>query len=366
MKKKYNIAILPGDGIGPEIIREGYKIIKILNEKFHSNINTQEYIIGGASIDKYGLALTKKTLLGCKQSDAILFGSVGGEKWNKLPENQRPEKAALLKLRKKFNLFANIRPSKLYPCLINASPLKRNIIEKGINILCIRELIEGIYFGPSGIEIINNLEKRAFDTELYYQSTIEKIAKFAFKIAQKNNYKITSIDKSNVLKSSLLWRNTVTKISKEFPNVQLSHLYVDNAVMQIVKCPSQFDILLSSNLFGDIISDECAAITGSIGMLPSASLNENGFALYEPAGGSAPDIQGKNIANPIAQILSIAMLAEYTLKSLEISNAIEYAVHEALKLGYRTLDILNLDNKKDYISTSQMGDFIAQILKYKA
>jgi len=365
-KKTYKIAILPGDGIGPETIKEGYKILKVLKKKFNLSIETKEYLVGGAAIDKYKTALPFNTLQGCQKSDAILFGSVGGPKWNSISSEKRPEKAALLPLRKKFNLFANLRPSKLFNDLNNLSPLRNEITTKGINILCIRELTGGIYFGKSKYQTINNFEKYAYDTEIYYQSEISRISHFAFQLARKRNKKIVSVDKANVLKSSILWRQTVNKISKEYPDISLNHLYIDNAIMQIIQKPYDFDIILCSNLFGDIISDECAAITGSIGMLPSASINEKGFALYEPAGGSAPDIQGQNIANPIAQILSIAMLTEHTLKSPNIAKAIDDSVNEALKLGYRTLDISNFNNHKDYVKTNEMGTIISKILEKKA
>ncbi|HMI76747.1 MAG TPA: 3-isopropylmalate dehydrogenase [Buchnera sp. (in: enterobacteria)] len=361
MKKKYKIAVLPGDGIGPETMEQGYKILDILNKKYFLNITSQEYDIGGIAIDKYGTALPQKTLDGCEQSDAILFGSVGGEQWNTLPSACQPERAALLPLRKKFNLFANLRRAKLYSKLNDLSPLRKEISKKGFDILCVRELTGGIYFGqPKGVKI-KNFEKYAFDTEVYFTSEIERIAHFAFQLAQSRSCKVTSIDKANVLESSVLWRQVVQKISHQYPNVLLSHLYIDNAAMQIIKEPSQFDVILCSNLFGDILSDECAMITGSMGMLPSASLNENHFGLYEPAGGSAPDIAGKNIANPIAQILSIAMLVRYSMKLGLIADNIESAVSEALEQGYRTMDIVT-NNYKKYIGTSEMGSVIADIL----
>ncbi|CAL4042819.1 3-isopropylmalate dehydrogenase [Buchnera aphidicola (Phyllaphis fagi)] len=360
MKKFFRIAVLPGDGIGPEVMKQGYKILNILKNKCFLNIITKEYDIGGIAIDKYGTPLPKKTLLGCKQSDAILLGSVGGPKWQKLPDNQQPEKGGLLPLRKYFNLFANIRPSILYPELIKLSPLRSKIVNLGFDILCVRELTGGIYFGNSDRKLDLECREFAFDTELYYKFEIERIARFAFNIARQRNKKVTSIDKANVLKSSKLWRETVDKISIEYPDVHVSHLYIDNAVMQIIKNPKIFDVILCSNLFGDIISDECAAITGSIGMLASASLNINNFGLYEPAGGSAPDIQNKNLANPIAQILSIALLLRYSMKLNELSKLIYSCIQTVLNQGYRTFDIA--DNSKDYISTDQMGDIISQLI----
>lgn len=360
MKKIYNLAVLPGDGIGPEIMQEGYKILEILKKKYSLKINIQEYDIGGIAIDKYGTALPENTLNGCQKSDAILFGSVGGPKWQYLPADEQPERAALLRLRKHFNLFANLRPAKLYSSLSNLSPLRHDISIKGFDILCVRELTGGIYFGqPKGF-INNIIDPKAFDTEIYFQSEIERIAHIAFKVARNRNSKITSIDKANVLTSSMLWRKTVNVVSKNYPDITLSHMYVDNATMQIIKNPSQFDVILTSNLFGDILSDECAMITGSIGMLPSASLNENNFGLYEPSGGSAPDISGKNIANPIAQILSIAMLVRYTMKLNVIADDIESAVIDTLKKGYRTLDIAH--NNENYINTKDMGNVISKTL----
>ncbi|CAL4042892.1 3-isopropylmalate dehydrogenase [Buchnera aphidicola (Takecallis arundicolens)] len=360
MEKKFHLAILPGDGIGPEVMHEAYKILSILKKKCFINFIFHEYDIGGVAIDKHGTALPIHTLIGCEKSDAILLGSVGGPKWNNLPDEKQPERGALLPLRKHFNLFANIRPSILYTELRDLSPLRQDIINTNINILCVRELISGIYFGKSQKKHSVEFGDYAFDTELYYQSEIYRIADMAFKIAQQRNNKLTSIDKANVLKSSKLWRETVNNVAKNYPKVQLSHLYIDNAVMQIIKNPSHFDVILCSNLFGDIVSDECAAITGSIGMLASASLNEKNFGMYEPAGGSAPDIQGKNIANPIAQILSIALLLRYSMKLYELSDAIFETIKQVLKKGYRTFDLSN--NKKDYVNTNQMGDIISQTL----
>lgn len=364
--KPHKISILPGDGIGPETIREGYKILQVLKKNFGLNIVTKEYLIGGAAIDSLNTALPISTLQGCEKSHAILFGSIGGPKWDQLPENERPEKSSLLLLRKHFNLFANLRPAKLYSNLNNLSPLKNHIISQGIDILCIRELTSGIYFGKSKSKIINGNKEYAYDTEFYSKSEISRIARLAFKLARSRKKRIVSVDKSNVLKSSILWKETVTEISTEFPDILLSHLYIDNAVMQIIQNPCDFDVILCSNLFGDILSDECAAITGSIGMLPSASLNEQGFALYEPAGGSAPNIANQNVANPIAQILSIAMLVKYTCKLPKLAKTIEESVNEALQKGYRTLDLCNKNNLKDHIKTTEMGSIIANILKKKA
>ncbi|QCI24122.1 3-isopropylmalate dehydrogenase (plasmid) [Buchnera aphidicola (Macrosiphoniella sanborni)] len=359
MKNKYRIAVLPGDGIGPEVMQEAYKILKILQNYFSLELEIKEFNIGGIAIDKEGIALPQTTLLGCENSDAILFGSVGGKKWNNLPIERRPERASLLPLRKHFNLFYNLRPAKLYSELRYLSPLRSNIIKDGFDILCVRELTGGIYFGePRGRSKKNNIEY-AFDTEIYYDYEINRIAHIAFQLARTRKYKVCSIDKSNVLNSSILWREIVQKVSKNYPDVHLSHLYIDNATMQIIQNPNQFDVLLCSNLFGDILSDECAVITGSIGMLPSASLNEKKFGLYEPAGGSAPDIQGKNIANPIAQILSLSMLVRYGMKLTKIANKIDESVVSVLKKGYRTADISNDNN---FLKTNEMGDAIANTL----
>lgn len=359
MKKKFRIAVLPGDGIGPEVMQQAYKILKILKKNFLLPIETNEFNIGGIAIDREGTALPKRTLQGCENSDAILFGSVGGKKWDYLPAELRPERASLLPLRKHFNLFSNLRPAKLHPSLINLSPLRYDIVKNGFDILCVRELTGGIYFGKPKGRIKKNNSEYAFDTEIYHDFEIDRIAHLAFQLASSRRNKVCSIDKSNVLESSLLWREKVEKIAKNYPNINLSHLYIDNACMQIIKCPDQFDVLLCSNIFGDIISDECAIITGSIGMLPSASLNDKKFGLYEPAGGSAPDIKGKNIANPIAQILSLSMLVRYSMNLNEIANKIDSSVYNALMKGYRTLDI---SDGKNYIKTKEMGDIIAKFL----
>ncbi|WP_343192598.1 3-isopropylmalate dehydrogenase [Buchnera aphidicola (Taiwanaphis decaspermi)] len=359
MKKKYKIAILPGDGIGPEVMKEALKIIEVINKRFKTNIITKKYDIGGVAIDKHGVPLPNETISGCTKSNAILLGSVGGEKWKKLPINLQPETGALLKIRKHFNLFINLRPSKLHRKLYKLSPLKKNISSKGFDILCVRELIGGIYFGsPKGTKK-NKESKYSFDTEIYSEKEITRISHIAFKLAMKRNRKLVSVDKANVLESSILWRQTVDKISKIYPKVKVSHLYIDNAVMQIINKPYDFDVILCSNLFGDIISDECAAISGSIGILPSASLNENNFGIFEPAGGSAPDIANKNIANPIAQILSLSMLLEHSFNLKNISKIINNSVNKVLLKGYRTFDIS--DGKK-YITTKKMGDIIANLI----
>nr|WP_010890622.1 3-isopropylmalate dehydrogenase [Buchnera aphidicola]O85071.1 RecName: Full=3-isopropylmalate dehydrogenase; AltName: Full=3-IPM-DH; AltName: Full=Beta-IPM dehydrogenase; Short=IMDH [Buchnera aphidicola (Diuraphis noxia)]AAD12601.1 3-isopropylmalate dehydrogenase [Buchnera aphidicola] len=360
MHKQYHIAVLPGDGIGPEVMQEAYKILQVLREHFSLFIKTKEFDIGGIAIDNHGIALPKKTLIGCENSDAILLGSIGGKKWDTLPINERPERASLLPLRKHFNFFCNLRPSNLYKELNFLSPLRNDIVKHGFDILCVRELTGGIYFGKPRGRVTKKKLMYAFDTEIYYKFEIVRIAHLAFKLARSRKHKLCSIDKANVLESSILWREVVEEVSKEYPDVILSHLYIDNVCMQIIKDPNQFDVLLCSNLFGDIISDECAMITGSIGMLPSASLNEKNFGLYEPAGGSAPDIQGKNIANPIAQILSLSMLIRYSMNLNKIANKIDNAVINVLKKGYKTMDI---SKDQNYLKTNEMGDVIADFLK---
>lgn len=357
----YQIAVLPGDGIGPEVMNQALKVLDAICKRFLVKINTNQYDIGGIAIDKVGTPLPNKTLSGCEMSDAILFGSVGGPKWNYLPLHKQPERGALLPLRQHFKLFSNLRPSKLYSGLEQCSPLKNSIVKKGFNILCVRELIGGIYFGKKGKIIQDGKLSYAFDTEIYNVFEIERIAHFAFIEASKRNKKVTSVDKANVLETSVMWRDITNKISKKYPDVILEHMYIDNATMQIIKNPSFFDVILCSNLFGDILSDECAMITGSIGILPSASLNNSKFGLYEPAGGSAPEIAGKNIANPIAQILSLSMLLKYSLNLCKEAKCIENAVEHILKQGLLTKDLVYKKNKK-YVSTEEMGSLIAQYI----
>ncbi len=359
MSKIHHIAVLPGDGIGPEVMQQAYKVLDAVRQRFGLKISTSEYDVGGAAIDKHGSPLPPATVAGCEQADAILFGSVGGPKWEHLPPNDQPERGALLPLRKHFKLFSNLRPARLYQGLEEFCPLRADIAAKGFDILCVRELTGGIYFGqPKGREG-QGMHEKAFDTEVYYRFEIERIARIAFESARKRRSKVTSIDKANVLQTSIMWREVVNEISKDYPDVSLSHMYIDNATMQLIKDPSQFDVLLCSNLFGDILSDECAMITGSMGMLPSASMNEQAFGLFEPAGGSAPDIAGKNIANPIAQILSAALLLRYSLGADEAADAIEQAVNKALEAGHRTGDLANSNN---VIGTSEMGDIIARFV----
>ena len=359
MSQNYHIAVLPGDGIGPEVMKQAYKVLEVIRQKYNLAITTSEYDVGGAAIDIHGCPLPKETLEGCEKADAILFGSVGGPKWTNLPPDQQPERGALLPLRKHFKLFANMRPASLYQGLKELCPLREDIANRGFDILCMRELTGGIYFGlPKGREG-SGPQERAFDTEVYYRFEIERIARMAFEAAKIRRKKVTSVDKANVLQTSILWREVVSEVAKQYPDVSLEHMYIDNATMQLVKDPAQFDVLLCSNLFGDILSDECAMITGSMGMLPSASLNEDGFGLYEPAGGSAPDIAGKNIANPAAQILSLALLVRYSLKRDDIAKVIENAVNNALQQGVRTID---LARGGSYVSTDEMGDTICRLI----
>jgi 3-isopropylmalate dehydrogenase len=351
------IAVLPGDGIGPEVMKEALKVLEAVRKKFDFQFEYQVADVGGCAIDRCGAALPAETLAVCEKSHAILFGSVGGPRWEKLPPEKQPERAALLPLRKHFNLFCNLRPAKVYPALAAASPLKPEIVGSGFDILCVRELTGGIYFGtPKGREGSGPGEK-AFDTMVYTRREIERIARAAFEIARGRRKKITSIDKANVLTVMVFWREIVCEVAKDYPDVELDHLYIDNATMQLIKDPGRFDVLLCENMFGDIISDECAMLTGSMGLLPSASLNESRFGLFEPAGGSAPDIAGMGIANPVAQILSAAMMLKYSFGRDQAAGAIESAVADVLTSGIHTRDIA-LD-KNRAVGTSQMGDAIA-------
>jgi 3-isopropylmalate dehydrogenase len=316
--------------------------------------------IGGAAIDNHGRALPESTLSLCEQSDAILFGSVGGPKWESLPPAEQPERGALLPLRKHFGLYCNLRPAKVFPTLAAASPLKPEIVQNGFDILCVRELTGGIYFGEPKGRRGSGKDETAFDTMVYSRFEIERIARMAFEAARLRNKLVTSVDKANVLFSMVLWREVVTEIAKEYPDITLKHIYVDNATMQLVRNPHQFDVLLCGNMFGDIISDECAMITGSMGLLASASLNEDKFGLYEPAGGSAPDIAGKGIANPIAQILSGAMMLKYTLGQTQAADAIETSIAKVLEAQIFTADLTGQGKKS--VDTATMGDAILKEL----
>lgn len=355
-----NIAILAGDGIGPEVMAEAKKVLAVIASKFDIDISTKDYDIGGAAIDNHGNALPDETMKGCEQADAILFGSVGGPKWANLPPTEQPERCALLGLRSRFDLFCNMRPATLQPALSSLSTLRSDISEQGFDVLVIRELTGDIYFGePKGRRGAGE-EETGFDSMFYSRREIKRIAHLAFQAAQKRNNKVTSVDKANVLATSQLWRQVVEEVAVEYPEVELEHLYVDNAAMQLVRDPNQFDVMLCPNLFGDILSDICAMITGSMGLLPSASLNSEGFGMYEPAGGSAPDIAGQGIANPIAQILSAALLLRYSLNKGSAAKAIEDAVASALDNGILTADLLPAAEKQNAKTTSEVGDFICQ------
>jgi 3-isopropylmalate dehydrogenase len=357
MKK---IAVLPGDGIGPEVMDEAIKVLGAVQKKFSFDLAYEYADVGGIAIDNHGEALPASTLQICENSDAVLFGSVGGPKWESLPPERQPERAALLPLRKHFDLFCNFRPAKVFPSLTAACPLRPDIVGAGFDILCVRELTSGIYFGtPKGREG-EGAEERAFDTMGYRRSEIQRIARMAFEAARLRKGKVTSVDKANVLTTMVLWREVVVEVSAEYPDVALNHIYVDNATMQLVRDPHQFDVMLCGNMFGDIISDEAAMLTGSMGLLASASLNTEKFGLYEPAGGSAPDIAGQGIANPIAQILSAAMMLRYSLGMGDVADAIDNAVAATLEKGICTVDIAV--DKTSAVNTGEMGDAIVAAL----
>lgn len=354
----YTIAVVPGDGIGPEVTRQAVAAMKTAGEKYGISFTFNTVLAGGAAIDKYGECLPQNTIDVCKASDAVLLGAVGGPKWDALPGEQRPEKA-LLGLRKSLGLYANLRPAMVFPELADASPLKPEILNQGLDLLIVRELTGGIYFGERGHKE-TDMGYAAYDIEQYSVGEIKRIAKTAFTMAQKRRGKVSSVDKANVLDTSRLWRKTVAEMSSDYPDVELNNFYVDNASMQLVRDPSQFDVILTSNLFGDILSDEASQITGSIGMLPSASLGEGNFGMYEPVHGSAPDIAGTGKANPMAAILSAAMLLRFTLDQQEAADAIENAVKQFLKDGFRTAD---LSRSADVCSTEDAGRLICERIK---
>ena len=363
MNNKFNIILLPGDGIGQEISKEAKKILNWIDSKTRINFEISEDLVGGAAYDEYQTPLEDKTLLNLKKADAIILGAVGGPKWENLPFEKRPERG-LLKIRKELDLFANFRPAIVFDSLINASTLKPDVI-KDLDLLIIRELTSGIYFGePRGIQKINNEEMKGFNTLVYTTNEIERIAKVGFETAISRNKKLCSVDKANVLESTELWREVVIKTSKNYPEVELTHMYVDNASMQLVRNPKQFDVIVTTNMFGDILSDCASMLTGSLGMLPSASIGiskEKKCAMYEPVHGSAPDISGKNIANPLAMILSVAMMLEYSFSEKKISSIIHKSVNAILDKGYRTRDIM--DKKSKEVSTSDMGDLVLKELE---
>lgn len=355
-----NITCIPGDGIGPEIVAEAKKVLNKTAEIFEHNITYNDILMGGASIDVHGIPLTKEAVATAKAADAVLMGSIGGDTttspWYQLPPDKRPE-AGLLAIRKELNLFANLRPAILYDELAGACPLKEEISSAGFDMLIMRELTGGLYFGERKT-IEENGVRKAIDTLTYDENEIKRIAIKGFDIARKRNKKVTSVDKANVLDSSRLWRSVVNEVSKDYPDITVEHMLVDNCAMQLVKNPAQFDVILTENMFGDILSDEASMVTGSIGMLASASLNDTKFGLYEPSHGSAPDIAGMDIANPIATILSAAMMLRYTFDLDKEADAIEKAVKQVLQEGYRTVDIMSDGCTK--IGCSKMGDLLAK------
>ncbi|MEA1914620.1 MAG: 3-isopropylmalate dehydrogenase [Campylobacterota bacterium] len=354
MGNNYKVSIIKGDGIGPEIVDEAVKILDAASYKYGFTVEYEEYLMGGAAIDVTGVPLPDETTKGVLNSDACLFGAIGGPKWDTLDREFRPE-SGLLKFRKEMGVFANLRPAIVYDELVNASSLKPEII-KGVDIMVVRELIGGIYFGePKGRD-----ENRGFNTMVYTKDEVIRIAHVAFKLAMKRSKKVCSIDKANVLDVSQLWRETVEEVAVDYPEVELSHMYVDNAAMQLIANPKQFDVMLTGNIFGDILSDEASMLSGSIGLLPSASTGEK-TAVYEPIHGSAPDITGQGIANPIATISSASMMLRYSLNEEEAADAIDNAIKKALDEGYRTKDIAAFD-AKEVVSTTEMGDIIAKYL----
>jgi 3-isopropylmalate dehydrogenase len=359
MTEQYRITLLPGDGIGPEILAVAVEVLKVIGERFNLEFTFQEALVGGAAIDATGEPLPEETLKVCRQSDAVLLAAIGGYKWDTLPRHQRPE-TGLLALREGLNLFANLRPATIFPELIEASSLKPEVVA-GVDIMVVRELTGGIYFGqPKGIFATETGEKRGVNTMAYRESEIDRIARVAFETARKRRGKLCSVDKANVLDVSQLWRDRVTLMAQEYPDVELSHLYVDNAAMQLVRAPKQFDTIVTGNLFGDILSDEAAMLTGSIGMLPSASLGANAPGLFEPVHGSAPDIAGQDKANPLAQVLSAAMMLRYAFNQAQAATKIEQAVAQVLAQGYRTSDIMSPGMTQ--LGCRSMGETLISVL----
>lgn len=354
----YNIAVIPGDGIGPDIVAQAVLVLEKVGEKFGHTFTLKNVLAGGSAIDATGHCLPQETIDICKASDAVLLGAVGGPKWDTLPGDQRPERA-LLGLRKELGLFANLRPAMIFEELAGASPLKAEILAGGLDIVVVRELTGGIYFGQRGTKE-TDLGPAAYDVEQYAEEEVRRIAKVAFDMARKRSCHVTSVDKANVLESSRLWRRVVAEVAKDYPEVTLDNLYVDNAAMQLVRNPRQFDVIVTSNIFGDILSDEASQITGSIGMLPSASLAKGNFGMYEPIHGSAPDIAGQDKANPTATILSVAMMLRYTFGLTAEADAIEAAVKAVLHQGYRTPDLFTGEGQ--LVGTAEMGRRIADAL----
>lgn len=355
---EYKLAVIPGDGIGPDVVEQTLLVLDKVGEKFGHTFHYQKVLAGGCAIDATGACLPQETIDVCKASDAVLLGAVGGWKWDTLPGDQRPERA-LLGLRKALGLFANLRPALLFEQLADASPLKPEILAGGLDIVVVRELTGGIYFGEKGFKD-TDLGPAAYDVEQYAEEEVRRIAKVAFDMAMKRSKHVTSVDKANVLESSRLWRRVVAEVAQDYPEVTLDNLYVDNAAMQLVRNPRQFDVIVTSNIFGDILSDEASQITGSIGMLPSASLAKGNFGMYEPVHGSAPDIAGQDKANPMATILSAAMMLRYTFGLLQEADAVENAVKAVLDQGYRTPDLFAGEGK--LIGTAEMGRRIAEAI----
>ena len=358
---EYTIALIKGDGIGPEIVGSAVRVLEAVSEKTGAQFIFKEYLAGGAAIDTVGQTLPEETVKGCLESDSVLLGAVGGEKWNTQPVENRPEKA-LLGIRKEMNLFTNLRPAKIYEALADACPLRKEVAEQGFDMVIVRELTGGIYFGERGRRE-GKYGPEAYDTEAYSVMEIERIARVAFETARKRKKKVISVDKANVLETSRLWRETVHRIGEEYPDVEVEDMLVDNAAMQLVRAPGRFDVMVTSNMFGDILSDEASQITGSIGMLPSASLGEGTRGMYEPIHGSAPDIAGQNIANPIATILSAAMMLRYSFDLAKEADMIEAAVDATLKDGLRTVDIYDKATCSDEpLGTVEMTDEIIKRL----
>jgi len=358
--QEYNIAVLGGDGIGPEVVAEGIKVLDAIGKKFDINFNYEYELIGGCAYDKYKVPLPDTTILTAKKSDAVFLGAVGDWKYDELPPEVRPEKA-LLGIRKELGLFANLRPAIVYDELVSSSPLKPEIVS-GVDIMVIRELTGDVYFGqPKGVEVRNG-KRTGFNNMIYDEAEVRRIAHVGFQTAMKRNKKLCSVDKANVLDCSRLWREIVLEVAKEYPEVELSHMYVDNAAMQMIREPKQFDTIVTGNIFGDILTDEASMLPGSLGLLPSASLSEGKIGMYEPIHGSAPSLRGKDVVNPIATILSAAMMMKYSFNNDEAYNLIEKAVKSVLKSGYRTQDIYTDDCV--LVGTQQMGNLIVQEILY--
>lgn len=368
MSSSYKLAVLPGDGIGPEVMAQAIQVLDTVASRSGITFSYNHQLVGGAAIDAVGKALPPETIAACEASDAILFGSVGGPKWEKLPPNEQPERGALLPLRKHFGLFANLRPGICYPALTASSPVRADLVEGGFDVLCVRELTGGLYFGqPKSRTVLPDGDIEVIDTMVYKKSEIARIGHVAFKAAQLRSKHVTSVDKANVLTNSVLWRETMIEIAREYPDVTLAHLYVDNAAMQLIKAPRSFDVMVTENLFGDILSDEMAMICGSLGMLASASLGKpkgDGlyFGLFEPSGGTAPDIAGLGIANPIAQILSVALLLRFSLGLEAEAVSIENAVRQVIGEGLRTGDIYTGAPGTRKVNTAEIGAAIVAAL----